>query len=130
VRSIGELEECLAQGEVPKFIMFWGHRANQDTTVRKSWFSQWYEADFVVNGCRYPTAEHYMMAEKARLFGDAAAEKRVLVATTPGAVKAIGREITGFDGRRSRCRLRRQDHGRPEERHSGGARYLRHNQTE
>jgi hypothetical protein len=29
-------------------------------------------APFVINGQRYQTAEHYMMAEKAHLFGDEA----------------------------------------------------------
>ncbi|MEM9726057.1 MAG: NADAR family protein [Pseudomonadota bacterium] len=44
----------------------------------------------------YPTAEHWMMAEKARLFRDAAAEARIMEATSPGAAKARGREVKGF----------------------------------
>ena len=38
-----------------------------------------------------------MMAEKARLFGDQAALSMVLAATTPGAAKAAGRNVRGFD---------------------------------
>ncbi len=40
-----------------------------------------------------------MMAEKARLFGDSLACDRVLAAPTPGAAKAVGRQIVGFDER-------------------------------
>ncbi len=53
----------------------------------------------MVEGRHYRTAEHYMMAEKARLFGDSLAFDRVLASPTPGAAKAVGREIVGFDER-------------------------------
>lgn len=33
-------------------------------------FSQWFKCEFDVDGQQYVTAEQYMMAEKARLFGD------------------------------------------------------------
>ena len=35
-------------------------------------FSQWHPSPFEIDGVRYVTAEQYMMAEKARLFGDQA----------------------------------------------------------
>jgi hypothetical protein len=38
-----------------------------------------------------------MMAEKARLFGDEAALARVLAKDDPGAAKAAGRTVCGFD---------------------------------
>jgi ribA/ribD-fused uncharacterized protein len=38
-----------------------------------------------------------MMYHKAKLFGDQLACERVLQATNPGDVKAIGREVLGFD---------------------------------
>lgn len=40
-----------------------------------------------------------MMAAKARLFGDAETEERVLTAPHPGAAKALGRQVRGFDER-------------------------------
>ncbi|GAA4636501.1 hypothetical protein GCM10023196_086510 [Actinoallomurus vinaceus] len=46
---------------------------------------------------RYATAEHFMMAGKARLFGDAEAEKRVLADDDPGKAKGAGRKVRGFD---------------------------------
>ena len=97
IRSCEELCAYVAQGGQPEYLPFWGHTPAKDGSVSKTCFSQWYVAPFEVDGVDYPTAEHFMMAGKARLFGDQAALRRVLEATTPGAVKAIGREIAGFD---------------------------------
>lgn len=38
-----------------------------------------------------------MMAEKAALFSDTEIREKILQATSPGAVKALGREIRNFD---------------------------------
>lgn len=38
-----------------------------------------------------------MMAEKARLFGDQQTEAQILKSSNPGAAKALGRSIQGFD---------------------------------
>ncbi len=54
----------------------------------------------------YPTAEHWMMAGKARLFGDEDALRRIVVAPDPKSAKAIGREVRGFDDKvwKANCR--------------------------
>ncbi|MDR2012476.1 MAG: NADAR family protein [Rhodanobacter sp.] len=83
-------------GKKLKFIFFWGHQKNKDI-VTSSCFSQWYAAPFIVNGQRYATAEHFMMAEKAALFGDEATRSEVLKAPNPGAAKILGRKVRGFD---------------------------------
>ncbi|MCS0633683.1 NADAR family protein [Telluria mixta] len=83
-------------GEALKYLFFWGHQPGK-AGITSSCFSQWYEAPFVIDGQRYATAEHYMMAEKAVLFGDPSARVRVLQAPTPGAAKALGRSVSGFD---------------------------------
>ncbi|HPG63637.1 MAG TPA: NADAR family protein [Casimicrobium sp.] len=80
-----------------KYLYFWGHRPPKGGGVSSSCFSQWYAAPFVLEGVRYPTAEHYMMASKARLFNDAVALDRVLDAASPAAAKAAGREVLGFN---------------------------------
>ncbi len=59
-------------------------------------FSQWYPAAFEVDGERYATAEHYMMAEKARLFGADGIRRQILQAGSPKQAKALGRQIVGF----------------------------------
>jgi hypothetical protein len=61
--------------------------------------SQWYPAPFDVDGQQYPTAEHFMMAEKARLFGDEGARQQILASGSPGAAQALGRRVRGFDDR-------------------------------
>ena len=58
--------------------------------------SQWYRADFEVDGFQYSTAEHYMMAEKARLFCDEKSRTKILSAKSPGEAKALGRLVEGF----------------------------------
>ncbi len=60
-------------------------------------FSQWWPSPFTVDGITYATAEHWMMAGKARLFDDAEAERRVLDASHPKQAKDAGRTVRGFD---------------------------------
>jgi len=65
--------------------------------VGKECLSQWYPAPFTLEGDRYATAEHYMMAEKARLFGDLDAASRILKVEHPSEAKKLGRGVRGFD---------------------------------
>ena len=83
-------------GEDLKYVFFWGHQPGKNG-ITASCFSQWYGAPFVVDGRRYATAEHFMMAEKAALFGDESTRELVLQAPNPGAAKALGRQVRGFD---------------------------------
>ncbi|MEU4803842.1 NADAR family protein [Actinosynnema sp. NPDC023587] len=80
-----------------QFVFFWGHTPRAADTVGKECLSQWWEGDFAVDGRTYRTAEHFMMAAKADLFGDAEAAGRVVAARTPGEAKALGRQVRGFD---------------------------------
>jgi len=96
IRSTEQLIEFISLGHKVKYVFFWGH-LEKDSVVSKSCFSQWYDSAFEEDGNRYLTAEHYMMYHKARLFGDNAASQKVLLATKPGEVKAIGREVPGFN---------------------------------
>ncbi|HEY1173232.1 MAG TPA: NADAR family protein [Verrucomicrobiae bacterium] len=97
IRSIDQLNAELAKGARPKYLYFWGHTPANDGSVTKSCFSQWWVSPFVIDGITYPTAEHYMMASKARLFDDQEACERVLTAKHPKQAKEIGRQVKGFD---------------------------------
>ncbi|WP_223789117.1 NADAR family protein [Marinicella meishanensis] len=97
IRNNEQLIECINQGKRLKYVFFWGHRQTTDGTISKSCFSQWYPAPFTIEGADYPTAEHYMMAEKARLFGDQAMVKKICQAKSPGAAKNFGRQVQGFN---------------------------------
>jgi ribA/ribD-fused uncharacterized protein len=80
-----------------KYLLFWGHRPRPDGRVGPSCLSQWWPSPFTVDGVTYGTAEHWMMAGKARLFGDAEAERRVLAAEHPAEAKKAGRLVRDFD---------------------------------
>ena len=41
-----------------------------------------------------------MMAEKAKMFGDSECREKILAANSPGAAKALGREVRGFQEER------------------------------
>src|SRR5690349_21352343 len=91
------LTEKFDKGEVIKYIFFWGHTGKGSDETGSFVFSQWFNSPFIVDGIEYKTAEHWMMAQKARLFGDHAAFDKIVSAVKPGEVKNIGRQIRGFD---------------------------------
>ena len=95
--SLTELRDYYGAGHRVKYVFFWGHRPSRDGSITKNCLSQWFAASFEVDGVRYQSAEHFMMAEKARLFGDNDAVTRILKANNPGAAKAIGREVREFE---------------------------------
>ena len=72
-----------------------GHRKGKK--IGKTCFSQWYEIDFEVDGHKYNCAEQYMMAQKAWLFKDYEIFGKILDATDPKEIKALGREVKNFD---------------------------------
>ncbi|MDH6624168.1 ribA/ribD-fused uncharacterized protein [Streptomyces sp. LBL] len=82
-----------------KYLYFWGHRPQSDGRVGASCLSQWWPSPFTVDGVVYATAEHWMMTRKARLFGDAEAEERVLSAGHPAEAKKAGRLRAGLANR-------------------------------
>jgi ribA/ribD-fused uncharacterized protein len=98
VRSVDALIAYAAGARRVKYLHFWGHRPQRDGSVGAGCLSQWWPAPFTVDGVTYATAEHWMMAGKARLFGDQDAEQRALAAGHPKAAKTVGRSVRGFDG--------------------------------
>ena len=95
--STGWLLDQIAQGPRVKYLFFWGHQPNRDGAITKTCFSQWWLADFAVAGITYRSTEHWMMAEKARLFGNSNALAQILAVPAPAEAKKLGREIRGFD---------------------------------
>lgn len=90
-------EELVEACGHPKFVFFWGHQRPRGGSISKFCLSQWYDAPFQVAGQRYPTAEHYMMAAKAKLFGDVEVLPRILKAAHPGEAKKLGRRVKSFN---------------------------------
>ena len=96
-RSREELAAIIEAGGVPKWMMFWGHQPKPDGTIGKGCLSQWWPCRFTVEGVEYASAEHWMMAAKARLFADPVTEAKILEARTPAEAKNLGRLVPGFD---------------------------------
>ncbi len=96
-RSVEDLLEAQKAGTLPKYLFFWGHRPHPSG---RHVLSQWFERDFTdpaTGGRVYRSAEHYMMAGKARLFGNAETEELILASGHPDEAKRLGRRVRGFD---------------------------------
>jgi ribA/ribD-fused uncharacterized protein len=78
-----------------EFLFFWGHTVKDEIT--KACFSQWFPFEFEQNGTIYKTAEHFMMAGKAKLFNDQEILEQILAAETPNQAKSLGRKVKNFD---------------------------------
>jgi ribA/ribD-fused uncharacterized protein len=96
-RAVDDLVQAELDGVALSFRFFWGHRPLAGGGVGVSCLSQWFASALTVDGQRYATAEHFMMAGKARLFGDEETAAAILAAPDPGRVKALGRRVAGFD---------------------------------
>ncbi|MFY7963947.1 MAG: NADAR family protein [Chitinophagaceae bacterium] len=79
------------------YLFFWGHTQNKLNEVGKFCFSQWHESAFVVNGIKYLTAEHWMMAQKALLFNDDEKYQKIIDTPKAAIAKNLGREVKNFD---------------------------------
>ena len=60
-------------------------------------FSQWTLSPFTVDLVEYNCAEQFMMASKARLFGDDTALSAILASNDPREQKCLGRQVRHFD---------------------------------
>ena len=97
VHSVEELVAGLDRGLRPRYLFFWSHRPAANGQVDQSCLSQWWMAKFVTEGAAYPSAEHFMMAEKARLFDDDPTRQRILAGGSPAQAKKLGRLVAHFD---------------------------------
>jgi len=79
-----------------KFLFFWGHQPNEDGSISKTCFSQWWLSSFEVDKVIYKTAEHWMMAKKAELFKDHAVLEKILQAKSPAEAKKLGRQVMNY----------------------------------
>ncbi len=98
MEHLNDLVARTRRGEKVKYLRFWGHRPLPDGRIGASCLSQWWPSPFTVDGVMYASAEHWMMAGKARLFGDEEAERRAISASSPAAAKKEGRLVRAFDG--------------------------------
>ncbi len=95
--DLNSLRARCDDGETFEYLFFWGHQPPKDGGLAVTCFSQWYDAAFEVDGVFYRTAEHWMMAAKARLFEDEDKLLEILDADSPKTAKALGRKVQNFD---------------------------------
>ncbi len=96
-RNVSDLRQLEHEERCPGFLFFWGHQPGPDGDLGPGCLSQWWPAPFTVDGIRFPTAEHYMMVSKARLFGDESRVTRILANPSPSGAKALGRAISTYN---------------------------------
>lgn len=93
------LSEQRQQARPLKYLYFWGHQKRQDGVITASCLSQWYLRGFDHEGLHYASAEHWMMAEKARLFNDEEVLQKILASDKPPVAKKLGRQVRNFDAK-------------------------------
>lgn len=79
------------------FVFFWGHTDRQTAGAGKQCLSQWYIAPMTVDGVCYNCMEQYLMAEKARTFGDRETEALIMAEYNQLKIKKLGRKVAGYD---------------------------------
>lgn len=97
VLTVKELREAVRRGESFQYRLFWGHRMRDDERLSDACFSQWWRCAFTIDGVSYSSAEQYMMAEKARAFGDAEVRAQILATHEPALQKQLGRSVRHYD---------------------------------
>ncbi|WP_027621627.1 NADAR family protein [Acetivibrio clariflavus] len=95
--SLVDLQKDFREGKKIEYLFFWGHQPSRDGSITKSCLSQWWKSDFTVDIYTYCCMEQYMMAEKARIFGDEEILEEILKNKNPKQIKALGRKVRNFD---------------------------------
>lgn len=91
IDDVYALRAAVERGERFHYRFFW------KATPGDGCFSQWWPGEFSVDGVTYANAEQWMMAGKARLFGDDETLAEILATGDPAAIKHLGKKVRGFD---------------------------------
>lgn len=97
VYNLKDLREAYGRGERFIYVFFWGHGSASDGPICETCLGQWWMGRFSCDGVEYSCAEQYMMAEKARMFGDEEMLRNIMKAGHPKEMKAYGRAVRHFD---------------------------------
>lgn len=95
-KNIEDLRQRIAAGWRADYALFLDPDPDQPGVLGNECLSQWYPSEMVLDGVRFPTAEHYMMWRKARVFGDSEVERLLLADDSPAVAKQLGRRVRNF----------------------------------
>lgn len=79
-------------GEEPVFF-FMGNPALNENKM----FSNMHEAPVQIDGVTFPTVEHYFQWSKAKMFGDADMQAKIMKTASPKSAKGFGKKVKNFD---------------------------------
>lgn len=96
VYDLETLRQRWQAGERWEFVYFWKPEPRADGTMGEGCLGQWWPSPFTIQGVEYSCAEKWMMAEKARMFGDPEMLRAILSTQSPKSMKALGRKVKNF----------------------------------
>jgi ribA/ribD-fused uncharacterized protein len=95
-QNVDVLRQSVRAGARPAVVLFLEPDPIQPGVLGAECLCQWYPSDMQVDGVSFPTAEHYMMWRKARLFGDTDTERQLFETDSPAVAKQLGRRVRNF----------------------------------
>lgn len=96
-RNINDLNARIRAGWQPHYVLFLEPDPIQPGVLGPECLCQWYPSPMQIDGESFPTAEHYMMWYKARLFGDVDSAGKIMADDSPAVAKALGRQVSHFN---------------------------------
>jgi len=75
-----------------KVIGFYSHNDEE-----LGYMSNWYPSEFRYAGVTYCSGEQYVMAQKARIFGDEESFRRIMEVRSQSRIKALGKLVKNYD---------------------------------
>jgi ribA/ribD-fused uncharacterized protein len=95
--NLQELRALQQTGAPLNFRFFLDYQPSANRQITNACLSQWWPCIFTVDGAVFTTAEHFMMYQKALLFGDHDTALRILDSDHPFEAKTLGRSVRGFN---------------------------------
>lgn len=95
--NLQELRALSSQGVPLRYRFFLDYQPSRNGLINQACLSQWWPCLFTLEGRTFSTTEHYMMHEKARLFGDGTMAARIIETSHPFEAKMLGRRVQGYD---------------------------------
>lgn len=79
------------------------HQRESETAIgflgKLSPFSNFYDCELSIDGCKYENVEKYFQCKKAEMYGDMQTMSEILLQEDPATIKRLAKKITGPDGK-------------------------------